>query len=115
MTATDQLGQDLKGLGTALARAEAEVAAGNLIDLTPLEARVGELCARLSGLSPAQAETLRPRMLALFDDFDRLTRTIETNLEEVRHALGGTTSRKRAIGAYGKTAGAGPGPDRSTR
>ena len=113
MTATAQLSHDLKGLGTALARAEAEVAAGNLVDLTPLEAHVGELCARLSGLSPAEAETLRPRMLALFDDFDRLTRTLETTLEEVRGALGGTTSRKRAIGAYGKTAGG--GPDRSGR
>ena len=108
MNATEQLGQDLKGLGTALARAEAEVAAGNLIDLGPLEGCVADLCGRLSGLSSEDAESLRPRMLALFDDFDRLTRAIESRLEEVKGALGGTTSRKRAIGAYGKTAGSGP-------
>ncbi|MFQ5774576.1 MAG: hypothetical protein ACE5GS_08675 [Kiloniellaceae bacterium] len=103
MSATAELGKDLDAVGAVLLRARAELDAGHAIDLSPLEERVNGLCARLKTLPADEGSALRPRVLALIDDFGHLARTIEARLEELRQDLGGAAGRVKALNAYGKT------------
>lgn len=99
----EALVQTLSGV---IARARTEVEAGNLVDLTAVEAAVNELCGDATALSPSDGNSLRPRLLALMDDFGHLSRSIETRLVEIKRELGNTGGRQNALRAYGKT----PGP-----
>ncbi len=108
MSETIGLGKLVQALSGVVARARMELDAGNLVDLTAIEAGVNELCAQATTLSPSDGKTLRPRLLALMDDFGHLSRAIETRLGELKQELGDTGGRQSALRAYGKT----PGPSR---
>ena len=99
----EAMAQTLSGV---LARARKELEAGNLVDLTDVEAAVNELCGNATALSPSDGNSLRPRLLVLMDDFGHLSRSIEARLVELKHELGNTSGRQNALRAYGKT----PGP-----
>ncbi len=108
MNATNGLGGLVQALSGVVARARAELDAGNFVDLTAIEIGVDELCAQATTLSPSDGKSLRPRLLALMDDFGYLSRAIEARLEDLKRELGNTGGRQSALRAYGKT----PGPGR---
>ena len=107
MSASTGLGTQLQMLGGALARAHSDLDAGNEVNLTALEIAVNDLCAHVASLSIAEGRVLRPRLLALMDDFGHLSAAIEARLEALRRELGDASGRHNALRAYGKT----PGPD----
>ena len=72
-----------------------------------LEIGVNDLCAQIAGLSIADGRVLRPRLLALMDEFGHLSAAIEARVETLRRELGNTSGRHTALRAYGKT----PGPE----
>lgn len=108
MTSANQIADELQLLGGTLNRLHAALEAGEAIDLSPLESRVGSLCAGVATLGPAAGGKLRPKLLSLLDDFDSLTRVLETGLEDLKQQLGDTSDRRQAASAYGKS----PGPER---
>jgi hypothetical protein len=61
-------------IGTACALAEA----GRAIDLTGLENRVGLLCAKSLDLPPDEGCCVRPRLIALSDAIEALSRAVTT-------------------------------------
>ncbi len=108
MSGANDLGGMMQALSGVVARARAELNAGNLVDLTAIEAGVSALCAQAPTLSPSEGTSLRPRLLALMDDFGQLSQAIETRLGELKQELDKTGGRQNAMRAYGKT----PGPSR---
>jgi len=108
MKDTNGPGGLVQALSSIVARARAELEAGNLVDLTAIEEKVNELCAQAETLSPSDGSSLRPRLLALMDDFGHLSSDIEIRLEELKRELDETGGRQNALRAYGKT----PGPSR---
>ncbi len=94
----------LETLGTLaglISRARAELNTGGLVDLAPLESRVGALCKRLEGLPVEEGGDLRPRLLALIDDLGQLSDSIARRLEGLKRDLSDTAGRHRATRAYG--------------
>jgi hypothetical protein len=108
MSDTNGLGGLVQALSGIVARARTELETGNLVDLTAVEAGVNALCDQASTLSPQDGKSLRPRLLALMDDFGHLSHDIEVRLEELKRELDNTGGRQNALRAYGKT----PGPSR---
>ncbi|MHA1601204.1 MAG: hypothetical protein ACTSW2_10290 [Alphaproteobacteria bacterium] len=105
MSEKNELSGLVQTLSGVVARARTELEAGNLVDLTAVEAAVNELCGEATTLSSADGNSLRPRLLALMDDFGHLSRSIEARLVELKQELGDTGGRQNALRAYGKTPG----------
>ena len=94
---------DMDAVGDIIARTEADLAAGKVLDLAPLESHIQELCARIEGLPPGDGRALQPKLLALADDFGRLGRSIEAMMGEVKAEMGQVSGRQRAASAYAKS------------
>ncbi len=94
---------ELDAVGDIIARTEADLAAGAVLDLTPFESHIQELCTRIEGLSPGDGRVLQPKLLALADDFGRLGRSIEAMMGEVKAEMGQVSGRQRAASAYAKS------------
>ena len=94
---------DLDAAGGIIARTEADLAAGAVLDLAPLETHIHELCARIEDLPPGEGRVLQPKLLALADDFGRLGQSIEAMMSEVKAEMGEAAGRQRAASAYAKS------------
>ncbi len=103
MSRSRELMADLDAAGGIIARTEAELAAGAVLDLAPLESHIQELCARIEGLPPGEGRALQPKLLKLADDFGRLGRSIEAMMSEVKAEMGEVSGRQRAASAYAKS------------
>ena len=94
---------DMDALGAIIARTEADLAAGAVLDLAPLERHIQELCTRIEGLPVGEGRALQPKLLALADDFGRLGQSIEAMMSELKAEMGEVSGRQRAASAYAKS------------
>ena len=100
MSNSEKLSMDLQAAEQMIARIRAEAAAGQTIDLSPLETRVETLCQAVEALPAQQARRLRVNLLALLEDFDQLAKVLKANLGQLTEQLGAATERRRAALAY---------------
>lgn len=105
MSQTSEIIADLDTVGGIIARAEADLAAGVILDLAPLESHIEALCARIEGLPPGEGRSVQAKLLALADSFGHLGRAIEAALGEVKAEMGEFSGRQRAASAYAKSSG----------
>lgn len=103
MTAKHDIIAELQSVGGTIARAEASLAAGSILDLAPLEGIIEDLCHRIEGLPAEEGRDMQPRLLALIDDLGRLGRSIERALTELKGEMGEIAGRRHAVTAYNKT------------
>ncbi len=103
MSQSGELMADMDAVGDIIARTEADLAAGAVLDLTPLESHIQELCARIEGLPPGDGRALQSKLRALANDFDRLGRSIEATMSEVKAEKSKDSGRQRAVSAYAKS------------
>jgi len=108
MTAGEQVRTALDDAQRAIVTATALVAEGKSIDLTGLDQGVATLCGDIAALPVSERKDFKPRLLALIDELGRLVAEIETQHKEIAAALTGVSSRRNAVSAYGKGAGAAP-------
>ncbi len=103
MTSSAEIIVELQALGGMIARAQAELAADSLLDLSSLEDDIEDLCCRIEG--PAEdGRRVQSRLVAIIDDFGRLGRSIEAKMEELKSRMGDATGRRLAHSAYSKNA-----------
>ncbi len=99
MSQNSDIMTDLDAVGGIVARAESELTAGVVVDLSPLENRVESLCARIESLPPGEGRPLQPKLLALADAFGRLGQSIETAMDDANAEVGEISERQRAASA----------------
>ena len=102
MSTRDTLVNEIQSIGAVIRHARAGLDAGELIDVSPLEARVDKLCRSLGEAAADDAAHLRGGVLALIDDFGQLAGLIDARLADLRKDLADTGGRTRAVSAYGK-------------
>ncbi len=93
---------ELQALSGIIARAQAELAADSLLDLSSLEDDIDDLCCRIEGLPAEEGRRVPSRVVAIIDDFGRLGRSIEAKMEELKSQMGDASGRRRAHSAYSK-------------
>jgi hypothetical protein len=103
MSQIRQVMKELDTVGGFLARAEADLAAGAVLDIAPLEGQIEKLCTHIGDLPPGEDRSLQSRLLALIDTFGHLGRTIEAALDELKTEMGGVSGRRQAASAYAKS------------
>ena len=97
------------GIEARLARASAvavsareALAAGRTVDLTGLAEIVDAACREIVQAPGADAQALRLRVVALYDELDRLTDALQHEHDTLKRALGDLSAQQRARSAYGK-------------
>jgi hypothetical protein len=100
MTIAGDLLRDIKTLSGLLEEVRSELDNGATIDLDPLQPQVEDICQRAAGLPAGEEETIRPRLLALIDELNRLGAALEARVADLKGLLDGTGDRSRALEAY---------------
>jgi len=96
----DRLKLDLQNVASIILAARGLVAEGQAVNLTPLETEVRRLCDALGTLTPAENMPLRPMMVSLIDDLDKLAGDISRRHSELKSQLESLNSGSRAATAY---------------
>ena len=107
MSATREIVAELDAIVGMIARAEANLNSDTIVDLSPLEPFIEELCCRIENLPVEQGRDMQPRLLSLIDDFGRLGRSIDKKMGDIKSEMGGATGRRQAVTAYSKNPGPG--------
>ncbi len=103
MSQLSEILADMDAVGSSIERAEAELAAGAVLDLASFEHHIEELCTRVQGLPPGEAREVQSRLLALADAFGHLAQSIEATMSELKTEMGQVSGRQRAASAYAKS------------
>lgn len=103
MSQSSEIMADLNAVDTTIARAEAELATGAVLDLAPLEGHIEELCSRIERLPPGEGRDVQTKLLALADAFGHLGQSIEATMKDLKSEMGEVSGRQRAVSAYAKS------------
>jgi len=85
-----------------VSEARRAVDAGNQVDLSGLEREVDGLCKELGALPAEAGDKLKPALVALADDLDRLTAALTSAHKKLAEDIGALSARRRANKAYGQ-------------
>lgn len=102
MKDVDRIQLGLQEVTSAVSLAQSKVEAGHLVDLAGLEHRVDELCQATLAMPREQAMPLKPALLSLVDDLNRLSECLKKQHREVAAELKDTRSHSQAAAAYRK-------------
>ena len=78
------------------------LAAGASVELTALSEIVEAACREIATVPAADAQALRLRVVALYDELDRLAGALKHEHDSLKQALGDLRAQQRARSAYGK-------------
>ena len=114
MNRAETFNDELSRIGDIIVAARDLVADGQLINLAPLEGEINRICQGLTSLSGPEAETVKPVLLSLMDELDRLAGEMRSRQAEYETELRELTTHAnaaRASRAYHTT----PRPGRKTK
>ena len=101
-TMAEDLKTDLQGLGSIVIAARSFVADGKVVDLAPLEQEIKRICNSITELPADQNAPLRPVMVALIDDLEKLAAEIRDTHSELEGQLQSFSNHTTAVAAYAK-------------
>ncbi|MEX2630679.1 MAG: hypothetical protein WD341_12140 [Tistlia sp.] len=99
----------LDSIESRLTTARAALEAGHLGALEGLEADVALLGEQVAALPADRARQLRPRLIGVIDEVDRLSGDFRTGLDRLAKDLGETGRRRQAVSAYSQSQQTKPG------
>lgn len=105
MTPGASIADELRQTAAMVDAARAVVAAGDLVDLDGLDARVRAMMDRLAQLPPADRTDVKPALIALMDAVAAIERAITEQRDAIARELSNLATRRRAVTAYGAPSG----------
>ena len=102
MTSFAQVKQEIERAAGLIARALHDLEAGGVVDLSALEERIDLACAEATKLPTDEGKALKPDMVALIADLDRLSDHLTRHHSALKTDLEQMGTRHRAVTAYGK-------------
>lgn len=102
MITADDICRDLTHIGDVISAARDLVADGQLVNLGPLEREVDRICGGLVDLPGGDAEKVKPVLLSLMDELDRLAEQMRARQGEYESELRSLASHQNATKAYRK-------------
>lgn len=101
-TPAANLKRRLEAAGNVVNEARRAVESGGHVDLAGLEREVDEICTALATLPDGTASGLKPPLVALVDDLEKLTDTLSAAHKKLAGDVGALGARRRASKAYGQ-------------
>lgn len=108
MTSLDNVRSGLDWAKAAVGAAETTLREGREIDLGGLETGVEALCADIAALDPSERGALKPALIGLIDDLNRLAEEIARRNRAAGEELRSTNEHQRAASAYLSSRGKDP-------
>lgn len=99
-TQADSMKLDLQNVASIIVAARGMVAAGQTVNLAPLEREVNRLCNAICAIPSADNLALRPMMVSLIDDLDKLADDVRRRHAELKSQLENLNSGSRVASAY---------------
>ena len=96
----DNLKLDLQNVGAIIGTTRGLVTEGQTVNLTPLEKEVRRLCDEIGALPTPENMPLRPMIVSLIDDLDKLAEDIRRRHAELKRQLESLNSDSRVAAAY---------------
>lgn len=101
MSLAEDMRDELTRIGDIVIAARDLIADGQLINLNPLENEVSRICGEIECLNADQAAPLKPVLLSLIDDLDRLAGEMRQRQNEFEQELREVSTHANAARAYG--------------
>jgi len=101
-TLASSMKRRIEAAANVVNEARLAVTRGNEVDLSGLEREVEGICAGLAELPAGSAASLKPGLVALVDDLDKLTETLSQAHAKLAKDIGALGTRRRATKAYGQ-------------
>lgn len=99
----DAIRQSLASLTASVDIARRRVDGGEVVALLDLDRAVAEICAAVGDLPLAERAGLKPPMVALIDELDKLSATLKYQHSQLAENLRAHSTHQHASNAYGKT------------
>lgn len=104
MTDTSAMIANLKrrllAAANVVSEARLAVERGSFVDLKGLEAEADSICRELAEIPRGEGDGLKPALVALADDLDRLTQSLGAAHKQLAEEIGELANRRRAAKAY---------------
>lgn len=97
---TELLRQDLHNVGSIVSAARSLIQTGQMVNLEPLEREVQRLCDQIIALPGIENAPLRPMMMSLIDELNKLAGEMRGHHAQLQEQLRELTARERATAAY---------------
>lgn len=95
--------QSLAALTASVDIARRRVDGGDVVELLDLDRAVAEICTAVGDLPLDQRAGLKPPMVALIDELDKLSATLKFQHNQLAESLRAQSTHQQASDAYGKT------------
>ncbi|MFO0998097.1 MAG: hypothetical protein U1F33_15555 [Alphaproteobacteria bacterium] len=105
MTNIATMRTELQAIAGLIAASRAIMGDGRAVDLTGLDRRVGTFCQRMQSLGTQDAQSLKPGLIALIDDIERLRGDLNAQHDALGAELQRLGTGQKAVGAYSRTTG----------
>lgn len=100
MNRVDSIRDELTRVADIIVAARDLVGDGQLINLKPLENEIGRICEDMTGLNGVDAERVKPVLLGLIDDLDRLASEMRLRQTDYEEQLRSLSNHGKASQAY---------------
>lgn len=97
---TESIRQDLQNVGSIITAARGLIKQGQGINLEPLEHEVERLCEQIIKLPGEENAPLRPLMMGLIDELNKLASEMRGHHAQLQDQLHELTAREKASTAY---------------
>lgn len=101
MTDVAEIETAIQDAATGIGAARTMLSQGETIDLAGLEKHVHGICTGIEALTMDQRLNLKAPLVALIDDLNALTETLNALYQNTTTELKDRTSRQQALSAYG--------------
>jgi len=92
----------LEAAGGLLGEARRRLAEGTTEDIAQLAAAIETCCQGIQALAPSEGQQLRPGLVGLMDELNRLENELKHQRDRLEEHLASLATRRRAHAAYGR-------------
>ena len=94
--------RQIEAAGGLLGEARRRLADGMAEDMAQLAAAIETCCQGIQALAPAEGQQLKPGLVGLMDELNRLEAELKQQRDRLEEHLASLATRRRAHAAYGR-------------
>lgn len=94
--------QQLGNANGLVSEARRRLSEGSAEDMAELAAAIETCCRNIQDLAPAEGQQLRPGLVGLMDELNRLETELKQQRDRLEEHLASLATRRRAHAAYGR-------------
>jgi hypothetical protein len=98
----DEIRRSLSSLATSVDIARRRIDGGDIVELRDLDRAVADVCTAVARLPLHERAGLKPPVMALIDELDKLSATLKQQHSQISESLRAHSSHHQAVRAYGK-------------